>query len=173
MTNEEIEVLEDLFEETRRTTRSQEGRAGAIDEKAAQLLRFNAILLSILVAAISITWDVWGSSGPPGNVLMVSMMGVGFGALAASTLVAVLAFRATDVRPGLRAEDLGGALQYDVKRATFLRDAIRAYVVGIVRNSRSLERALFRLHIALYSLVAAILAFSCAATVLLLRSVQA
>ncbi len=141
VTSEEIEVLEDLFEETRRTTRSQEGRAGAIDDKAAQLLRFNAILLSILVAALSITWDRWGASSPSGSVLMVPMMGVGLGALAASTLVAVLAFRATDVRPGLRAEDLSGALEYDVKRATFLRDAVRAYVVGIVRNSRARESA--------------------------------
>lgn len=80
----------------------QAARAAAIDDKAAELLRFNAVLLGILIAAVSLATERSGLLGSPPSGILAILFIAGLAGLAASTLLAVLSFRATDVRAGLK-----------------------------------------------------------------------
>lgn len=158
-----------LFEEARGTVQVQGSTIEAIDEKAAQLLRFNALLVGLVATGTTLFLN---TAGPAMGSFGLAALVVGLAGLVASTCLAILAFRTKEFRTGLDARDLTSAVEIDPSQASILKEATRAHAKAIVENSKSIERAIRRIGAALWTLLCAIGALTLATTSLLLNNGQ-
>lgn len=85
-----------VFAEARSVLVAQVNGLANLDRKASQIVQFNAVVVGILVAALSA-----GASWGRGDVPLPAFLLIGFSALVVSTLFGVLAFYVRQVHVGL------------------------------------------------------------------------
>lgn len=148
------DALERLFAEAQRNLEQQNEVADRLDTKASEVLRFNAILVGVLVTGLSVAAQL----GPVRGASAFPVGGFVAGAvlLLASTMVAIRAFHETGYRVGLQSEELEDVLDRDVRERELLEEILPAYVRGIAQNRRSLDRVSARMNWALLTLLAAL-----------------
>lgn len=159
-----------LFKETKGVLETQVSTLRSLDEKSAQLLRFNVLVSGIVVTAVSILLR----EGIPSGALAwpaLSLITVGFAALVASTVLALVAHRAEGYRIGIRSEGLVEAMKYETTEEQFLAAAIRSYHEGIAANRRLRDRSVTRLQWASWLLLAAVISLGGASIGLLAGTV--
>lgn len=138
----------------------------ALDEKAAQLLRFNTLASGLVLTAASI----FSRDGDLGvGVWTLAAFSIGAAGLIGSTAMTILAHRAERLQLGLRPEGIVGALGYEIDDVDVLVEAIRSYGRGIVLNSEAKDRTVRRLQWATWSLLVAIALLALAAIGLLVE----
>jgi hypothetical protein len=114
------------------------------------MLRFDALVLGVLATGASF-WVNRGLTGLHPS-LVVGPLAVGFGALVASTLFAIRAYRYTGSEVGPRAEDLQRARREGAGLEEIPDASFRVYARGIQENRRSLTVSSRRLRGSLRSL---------------------
>jgi hypothetical protein len=148
-------VLEQLFEETKDLIRAQREVGARVDTQASQILRFNAILIGLLVTGASLGLRLEGDVLPRDPVAVGGYAG-GAALLVASTILAVLSYRNPVYRVGLHPGEIRGMLDQSVDRRNILRRALVAYTRGVEKSQRSLDTTTLRLEAALWALVASL-----------------
>lgn len=148
------DALERLFAEAQRNLEQQNHAADRLDTKASEVLRFNAILVGVLVTGLSVAAQL----GPVPGASPFPVGGFVAGAvlLLASTMIAIRAFHETGYRVGLQSEELEDVLKRDVGDRELVEEILPAYVGGIAQNRRSLDRVSARMNWALLTLLAAL-----------------
>lgn len=130
-------------------------RPGLGTRRVLVLLRFDAALISILVAGIAVLGgQVPGSRIDP-SVTLAFLVGVS--ALVVSLVATVLASRSKELRVGLQAEMIVAASALRPSEEAILREAVLAYGAGLLDNARSLEHATRWMDLALWALLAGVL----------------
>lgn len=150
-----------LFEEAKAVLETQVETLQALDEKSAQLVRFNLLVSGLAVTAVSILLRQAVPTGPRTRFALVPLTD-GLVLLAVSTALALLAHRAEAYRIGLRSEGLVDALGFDTDEKMFLAAAIRSYNEGIAENRRVRDSSVARLQWASWILPASIVCLSVA-----------
>lgn len=160
------DALERLFAEAQRNLEQQNQAADRLDTKASEVLRFNAVLIGVLVTGLSVAAQL----GPVPGTSPFPVEGFVGGAvlLLTSTMITIRAFHETGYRVGLQSEELEDVLDQDVRDRDLLEEMVPAYVRGIAQNRRSLDRVSARMNRALMTLLSALGLLLAATTTLML-----
>lgn len=123
----------------------------AFDEKAATLLRFNVLLLGVVVTLASVAARL----GVPvrGSPLAALGFVAGVASLLVSTLSTIVAYRNLQWDIGLRAESLRQAMGYEATERTILRASLSTYTSAMAHNASRIDKALDWLDRALATLM--------------------
>jgi hypothetical protein len=157
-----------MFEDAQRTLEYQFETGESLDDKAAQVFRFAVLLAGLVLTGASI---IVSREAPRDSVpgWVMGALGVGLALLVAAGVLALLAYRATKLRIGLKAESVRNALDdEDLDEETFHREALQAYADGIVDNSQSLNATVTYLNPATWSLLAGVIVLAAGTVGLLL-----
>lgn len=150
------DALVRLFEEGRRVLETQIQLGNGIDSKASEILRFNSILVGILVTGLSILLRSGpGFSDGLGSPTVGGFL-FGFLLLVTSTLFCILAYQVPVIHLGLRAEDLRRGSTFEADERAMLEEMLDAYTRATDENSTGLDRSVRHLRWALWSLLAAL-----------------
>lgn len=161
--------LERLFEEAIRTVEKQIRVGESVDGKAADLLRFEALLLGILLTGTSLALRT--GIVPRIPLWLTGFFVVAFGLLVASTLLAIRSYEVREVHLGVHADDLVGARVEEAEEEEILDASLRGYAHGIRRNGASLDAAAERLDASVRVLWLGLLALSVATGILMVLGV--
>lgn len=127
-------ILDDL----QSTVARQIAVGEAMDEKAAAILRFNAIYLGLGLTAVSFAlrqgFPPWTLAYP-----WYLLGALAIGLLLASISFAIKAYTVTEFFIGLRAADLGSAAIEEISAVFHRRAAIDRYAEGANANGRNLD----------------------------------
>lgn len=148
-------VLEKLFGETKDLLEAQREVGARIDSQASQILRFNAILIGLLVTAASVGVRL-GAGALPRDTTAVAGYSGGAVLLVVSTMFGVLCYRNPVYRVGLQPDEVRAMLDQSIDGRNLLRRAVVAYTKGVEKSQRSLDTTIVRLEAALWSLVASL-----------------
>lgn len=148
-------ALDRLFEEARLVLQAQREAGSQINEKASQILRFNAILIGVLVTGASLAVRLGNPRAAAGEVPAGVFLG-GILLLVGSTMMAVLVYPKTTFRLGLGATGLRGFHEAASSELEVLEEAFDGYVHGIERNREALDAATGRLRTSLGLLLASL-----------------
>lgn len=162
-------ALERLFEEARITVEKQIQVGESVDGKAADLLRFEALLLGILLTGASLA--LRAGIVPRIPLWLTGSFVVAFGLLVASTLLAIRSYEVREVHLGVHADDLVGARVEEAEEEEILDASLRGYADGIRRNGASLDAAAERLDASVRVLWLGLLALSVATGILMVLGV--
>lgn len=157
------DALVRLFEEAKAVLETQVETLQALDEKSAQLVRFNLLVSGLVVTAVSILLREAVPTGLRAR-FAIALLCVGLVLLVVSTALALVAHRAEAYRIGLRSEGLVDALGFDADERMFLAAAIRSYHKGIAENRELRDRSVERLRSASWMLLASIVCLLGAST---------
>lgn len=146
-------VLDGLHEEGRETLERQMRTGEDLDSKASDLLRFNAILIGVVVSAMALTLRS-GLDVPSLPVWLVGVAGTGVALVGLSTLLSILAYEVTEYGVGLRTRSLRGILGDDPGPQEFQERLVRTYADIIEGNRTPLDKTADRLKLALWTLLA-------------------
>lgn len=137
MSDDRRAALELLFREAKDYVRYQFETVQDLEDKAGQIIRFDAVVAGIVVASLSFGIQ-------PGAIRLTptdaAFFAVSLAVLVGSMAFAVLAFVRSDVAVGLRHDTLIQARSYDVGPRDLLEEAVVAYTTAIGRNNRSAIR---------------------------------
>lgn len=159
-------ALERLFEEAHRTVEKQLRVGESVDAKAAEILRFDAIVLGVVMTGASLTLRSGLLSTTPAWI--VGLFALGFVLLVASTLFAVRCYRLAESRLGVQPDDLVRARVEGATEEEVLDAGLRGYAEGIRRNARSIDAAARRLRAALRTLWFGLATLAAATTILMI-----
>lgn len=161
-----------MFEDAQRTLEYQFSTSEGLDDKAAQVFRFSVLIAGLVSTGASVVV----STDPIQDALpgwIVWLASIGLGLLVLSAVLALLAYRATELSVGLEAESIQEAVDDDdLDGETFHRDALIAYSEGIVDNSQSLYDTNRFLNPATWLLLAGVILLAVAAIGLLIAAAQ-
>lgn len=162
-------ALQRLFEEALRTVDRQLRVDENIDSKAAEVLRFDALALSILLtgASVGVRTDLFQGLSLWLGVPLV----VGFFLLMASAFFALRCYRLADSRVGVQADDLVRARAEGASEEEVLDAGLRGYAEGIRSNAGSIDRSARRLRASLRSLWIGLAMLSVGTAILMLVGV--
>lgn len=164
MSEPTVPALELLFDEARHVLEVQMDAVDAFDAKAATLLRFNVLLLGVVVTVVSIAARL--DVGIRGSNLAALGFVAGVASLLVSTLSAIVAYRNLQWSIGLRAESLRGTMGYQATERTILRAGLSAYTRAMTHNASRLDEALDWLDRALATLMLGLVLLSGSSIVL-------
>lgn len=161
-------ALQSMFQEMKDTLDHQVQTVEGLDDKAAQVFRFDALIVGLISTGVSVLASKAGLMASLEPWIIV-LFAVGFTAIVASALVALWAYQVSRVRIGLRAEELAEAVEdRSLNQPTLHEEAVIAYGDGIIHNAQTIEATAFRLQIATWALWLGILLLASAAMGLLL-----
>lgn len=151
-----------LFDEARHVLDAQRDAIDAFDEKAARLLRFDALLLGLVLTAASLM----ARAGWMGRQLHPFTIGYGLGVacLVVSAVTTVVAYRRLRWNMGLRAESLRRALGYEADEEALLVASLQAYTRAMARNSSTTDHAAKWLDRGLAALLSGIIILAASST---------
>lgn len=145
-------ALREMFQEMKDTLEHQVQTVEGLDDKAAQVFKFDAVIVGLVSTGVSFVLSS-GGLRPRLPAWVIALFGVGFCAIILSSLVAVWAYQVTRVRIGLRAEEVVGAVEDEgLSEPTLHEEAVLAYGDGIIHNAHNIEATAFRLQIATWAL---------------------
>lgn len=151
------DALKAMFEDAQRTLEYQFETAEGLDDKTAKVFRFSLLLAGLVVTGASIVVSSKSLRSSVPRWVTVALA-VGLLLLVVAGVLALLGYRATKLRVGLKAESIRGALgDDDLDEQTFHREALQAYADGIVDNSQSLNATVSFLNPATWALLVGIL----------------
>lgn len=157
-----------MFHEAKDYVNAQFTTVRDLEEKAGQIIRFNAVVAGLIVAGVSI--------GGPSNAvepIVAGLLSGGLALLVSSIAAAALAFRRSRMGLGIRSENLAAALDFETSERGFLVAAIEAYTRGIHDNiDRSAARTNRILSVSIAAVTAAVALLALAATTLIWSGVQ-
>lgn len=159
-----VPALHLLFDEARHVLEAQMDAVDAFDEKAATLLRFNVLLLGVLVTLVSIVAQL--DVRIRGSTFAILGFVAGVASLLVSTLSAIVAYRNLQWNIGVRAESLRGTMGYEADERTILRAGLSAYTRAMTHNASRIDEALDWLDRALATLMLGLLLLSGSSIVL-------
>lgn len=141
-----------MFAEAKDTLDHQVRTIEGLDDKAAQVFRFAALIVGLAATGASLL--ISGPlAGRPTPWWLLGLSAPGFVALLLSALLALWAYQVTRVGLGLRAEHLVEAVaDKDLDEPTFHREAVITYREAIVGNAVSIEATSSRLRAATWAL---------------------
>lgn len=145
-------ALRSMFRETKDALDHQAQTVEGLDDKVAQVFKFDALIIGLASTGVSFIVSKSGlqASLPP---WLVTVFAVGFTAIIVSASVAVWAYQVTRVRIGLRAEEVVEAVDdQDLDESTLHEEAVVAYGDGIIHNAQNIQATAFRLQIATWAL---------------------
>lgn len=145
-------ALNAMFQEMKDTLEHQVQTVDGLDDKAAQVFKFDALIVGLVTSGVSILLSNlrFGAAIP---TWLVVVFGIGFTAIIVSALVAVWAYQVTRVRVGLRAEEVVEAIDDpNLDQPTLYEESVLAYGDGVVHNAQNIEATAFRLQIATWAL---------------------
>lgn len=154
-----------VFEEAKGHVRDQVAAARDLEQKAGEVLRFDALTGGLVVATLSLLVREDAASLPR-EVLV--LFGVSLVALAGSMVLAALAFRQSDTVDSLDADALEQGLDPATDPRVFREDAVRAYISGARFNDEHVVGPTGRyLSASIALLVAGVVALAASAAVLI------
>lgn len=148
----DLELLDRIHAEGVRTLERQMSMGEDLDTKASQLLRFNALVIGLLVSVVALS--VGGDSiAPAVPVWTTALFLLGVGAVTVSTLFALLAYEITTYVLGIRADELREVLRLGIPTGEFLKRLVLTYASALEGNRSSLDGTATRLKAALWFLL--------------------
>lgn len=142
-----------------------------LDSKIEALARFNAILVGVIVAGIS----VWAQTGPPIDMVepwILTVFGIGFATAVMSAAIALWAHLGPGMAVGLHPTDLQYLLDANLESDAITEEILVGYIDAIAANYVVMERTLKGYRLALSTWTLSIAALSVGALGLLTRSMQ-
>jgi hypothetical protein len=140
-----------LFQEAKDLLAHGVAVGARIDDKAANLVTFNSVVLGLLATAFTLSpWQV------PPWLLALSWSGPAF--LLGSVFCALRAYHPTEYALALSARSVDEAASYDTKERDFLAAATHAYRAGTARNAKRVREKVAWLRRSLRLLVAGLTA---------------
>ena len=130
----DVTALEASNEQARKTVDAQIRNLGDVDTRAAQILRLNAILVGLVLTALSVTARLAGLQ--TASLLNVHV-GTGVALLLVSTGVAGVLYTASRLRVGVTPEDVVTALEEDLNHDELQLVLAKSYAAWIEYNTRS------------------------------------
>jgi hypothetical protein len=132
---DEIEILKIAREEAHRTIDKQVDTLDDIDNKAAQILRLNLLLLSIILTGFSIiaSDDGLNSMTADGGVVNLFLI-CGIISIIASTTVAAFTYTVSNKKSGMSGRDIADILESDYSPEKDLKDIVEGYSVWMQMN---------------------------------------
>jgi hypothetical protein len=159
-------AIERLHEEAKDTVASEVELGQAIDDKASEVLRFNALLIGIVATGVSIATRLRSTAPDAGVVVVATSLGTGL--LVVSTALAILAYHGTRFRLGTRADDLERVATTEATEEDILLSSFRGHAESIRVNRATLDRASRRLRGSLWTLLLGLtVLFAATATIML------
>lgn len=157
----EVELLKIAREEAHRTIDHQVDTLNDIDEKAARILRLNLLLLSIILAGLSIAAGEFATNGnlTDGAVtdLWNSYTTLGLISLLASTAMAALTYTASSMRAGMSGRDIEALVDNDATAEQNLQGIVESYSrwmqYNFKINSKNAPLGTLTLLLLIYSIV--------------------
>lgn len=159
-------ALERLFEEARRTVDKQIQVGEGLDARAAELLRFEALLLGIVLTGVSVVLRTQAVPHMPW--WLTGCLLTAFSLIVTSTLLAVRSYELREVHFGVHSNDLVSARVGRAAEEEVMDAALRGYAQGIQRNGDSLDAASERLDLSVRLLWLGLVALSLATVILML-----
>lgn len=157
-------ALERLFDEARQLVKAQQISLQGLDNRLASLLRFEALLLGVLVTILSALWRAGLWADFPAVSQGLALLTVAL--LLASTLLIVLAYQPGDLSIGLRARSITSVLEMEADDRALLRKSIHAYTQALSTNRQALNQASRRFDAATWTLIASLATFASSAMTL-------
>lgn len=152
-----------MFREAKDYVEAQFTTVRDLEEKAGQIIRFNALIAGLVVAGLSVA-DISARAAP----ILGGLTTLGLTLLILSMGTAALAFHRSEMNLALRDEDVARALDFETTERGFLSSALEAYTRGIHENiDNVIARTNHVLSISIAGMTAAVAVFTLVATALI------
>lgn len=159
------EAVRVLHEEARRHLDASLAAIQDVDDKTASLVRFNAVLVGVVVTGISVGPRSLDSFR--GAEIVLGLFALGIVSLVISTVEGVRSYLKPEIDVGVDAARLQDVLDFDVGEHELRGEIVRAYAGGIEQNYVVLEHTASRFRRMLHALVAGLVLLVVGALLLL------
>lgn len=164
------EAVRVLHEEARRHLDASLSVIQELDDKTASLVRFNAVLVGVVVTGMSVGVRSLGSFPGLDGVLVV--LALGLVALLISIIEGVRSYLKPAIDVGVDAARLEDALDFDADGTEMRTEVVRTHRISIDQNYLVLEKTAARFRGMLYALVAGLTLLVVGTLTLLVLGVQ-
>lgn len=154
----DVETARELRDEARRTLDHQLEAIDDIDEKAARLLRFNVIIIGLILSVIAILAELEGVDvvAEFQNVFIIG----GIALFLLSALLAAVTYTASDTEGGFGYASIHEAIDADLNREEFYVGAASSYANWIEFNDNTNKKNAFLITLTSLLLIAGVIGIS-------------